>query len=180
MAYKKQGGIYKITCSINNKIYIGSTNSFSERKYHHFHTLENNTHRNTYLQRAYNKYGCECFEFSIIEVLNENDKINNREIYWIKTLDSFKNGFNLTEGGERWIPSESTKLKRSKSLMGSKNPMFGRVGSKNPNAKLNEDTVILIKQELKNNISDKEIIERYNLGLSQFYKIKCNRTWKHI
>ena len=44
-----------------------------------------------------NKYGIEHFH---IELIEETDNPEEREIYWIEKLGSFKNGYNATLGGD--------------------------------------------------------------------------------
>ena len=56
--------IYKILNKANGKFYIGSTNKVSRRWTHHKSNLKYNRHCNQKLQRAYNKYGKDNFEFS--------------------------------------------------------------------------------------------------------------------
>ena len=58
MKKNKISGVYKITNSINKKIYIsGLQIIFFGRFKAHFTLLKNKEHENTYLQNAYNKYG---------------------------------------------------------------------------------------------------------------------------
>ena len=58
----KKFGIYKITCKVNNKIYIGSTEvCFKQRFKKHKQRLRNNYHENDYLQKSWNKYGEDNF-----------------------------------------------------------------------------------------------------------------------
>jgi len=179
MAYKNEGGIYCITCLGNNKKYIGLATRFTERQYHHLRSLRLNKHRNILLQRAYNKYGKDSLSFEILEILNKDDMVE-REIYWIKELDTFNNGFNLTEGGEIWYPTQATRDKRSKSLSGENNPMFGMFGELNGNTKLTDREVTEIKYMIKENKSYQEVILKFDITKNQFQKIKHNRNWKHI
>ncbi len=90
-------GIYSITNIINDKKYIGQTYSIKNRWYRHKQELENNTHHNKHLQYAWNKYGQDSFLFSILELCGV-DNLNERETYWIKKLNSFNDGYNLTSG----------------------------------------------------------------------------------
>ena len=91
-------GIYKIENKINHHIYIGqSVHIYNRWKYHKYegHWKDN------YLYNAFKKYGIENFDFSIIEKTLPNKEIlNEREKYWIKYYNSYKNGYNLTEGGD--------------------------------------------------------------------------------
>lgn len=81
-------GVYWIKNIINNKVYIGSTISFSKRKSQHLSELRNNKHRNIYLQRSFNKYGNNNFIFEILEFVNNIDNLLVREQDWI---DFYKN-----------------------------------------------------------------------------------------
>lgn len=74
--------IYAITNIKNGKRYIGSTIDFYRRKAEHLKWLKGNYHHSIVLQRAFNKYGLECFEFSIIEIVeNCNDLIHIEQKY---------------------------------------------------------------------------------------------------
>ena len=91
----KQSGIYKIT--INKKMYVGYAKDFKRREREHYRTLTGKKHTNHYLQNAFIKY--DEFNFEIIEECIE-ELLEEREIYWIAELDTFKgDGYNLTAGG---------------------------------------------------------------------------------
>lgn len=61
------GYIYKIINKINGRFYIGSTINFNKRKERHLYELNNNKHHNIFLQRAFKKYGIDCFDFFVKE-----------------------------------------------------------------------------------------------------------------
>lgn len=115
--------VYSIRNLVNDKRYIGITNDLKSRLYHHKYDLLNNRHKNLKLQRAFNKYGFENFEFSMLEELDVLDKnfVAEREIYYINLYDSCDNGYNQTYGGDCYgdrIISESTKIKMSNAMKG--------------------------------------------------------------
>ena len=91
-------GIYKITNLLDNKTYVGQSVDIEKRWSTHRAELNNNYHCNTYLQNAWNKYGEDNFDFSIIEECAAS-QLNQREIYWVSQYDSYENGYNLTPGG---------------------------------------------------------------------------------
>ena len=90
--------IYQIINDINQKIYVGKT-EFSIKKRFKEHCKdafrERNEKRPLYL--AMQKYGVEHFHIELIEETNNPEE---REIYWIEKLGSFKNGYNATMGGD--------------------------------------------------------------------------------
>lgn len=89
--------IYKITNKINGKSYIGQTTDY-KRRFQEHKSLDYGTEDNKLLYRAFRKYGIENFTFEVIE--DKTSCYNQREQYWIKYYDSFKNGYNMTEGGD--------------------------------------------------------------------------------
>ena len=102
MLKKDLCGIYKITCVVNNKCYIGQSKSIKKRWYAHKSELRKGTHQNKYLQRLYNKYGEETFVFEVIEECSL-DIIDDRERYWINYfggVDSIMN-CNWESGGHK-------------------------------------------------------------------------------
>lgn len=107
-------GIYSITNRITGDKYIGQTKvSFEDRWKRHINDLKRNGHDNDYLQKAWNKYGEDAFEFKAIHICDELDILNDLEVYYIKKYDSFNNGYNLTSGGDGFegVISEETRLK---------------------------------------------------------------------
>ena len=90
--------IYQITNDINGKIYIGKTEYSVEKRFKEHCTdafKERNFNRPLYA--AMRKYGIEHFH---IEILEETDEAEIREVYWIEQKQSFKKGYNATKGGD--------------------------------------------------------------------------------
>ena len=96
-------GIYKITNATNGKCYIGQTVNFRKRKRNHFNYLRNNKHHNTYLQRAFNKYGEKNFDIQFLESCSI-DMLDDLECKYIELYQSMvnKNGYNLLTGGQKY------------------------------------------------------------------------------
>lgn len=115
--------VYSIRNLVNDKRYIGITNNIKGRIYYHKYELRNNKHKNLKLQRAYNKYGSDNFEFSILEEIDthDRDKVANMEIYYIKLYNSCDNGYNQTYGGDNYghrIITDDIREKLSKAMLG--------------------------------------------------------------
>ena len=90
------GVIYKITNKLDGKIYVGKTARTLEIR-----MKEHLRHNETYIERALKKYGIEAFEVSVIEECDSEEKLNEREMYWIALLDCrYPNGYNMSEGSE--------------------------------------------------------------------------------
>jgi group I intron endonuclease len=90
--------IYKITNDINNRVYIGKTeNSIEQRFKEHCREYKRERAEARPLYRAMNKYGIEHFH---IEPIEETDKPEEREKYWIEYFNSYHDGYNATLGGD--------------------------------------------------------------------------------
>ena len=106
-------GIYLITCTANDLIYVGSSKDLRYRKSYHFSTLRGNCHHNQHLQNAWNKYGEEAFTFEVLELVMPWCIIE-REQYWIDKLKPFrKRGFNIRPKADSAEISAETKAKLS-------------------------------------------------------------------
>ena len=86
------GVIYSILNKVNNKRYIGSAINFKTRKKLHLYRLRHDFHHSILLQRAWEKYGEENFQFLILEDVDENYKLLEREQWW---LDNTPNEYNI-------------------------------------------------------------------------------------
>lgn len=90
--------IYQIQNDINGKIYVGKTEFSIEKRFkEHCRDAYREHCEKRPLYAAIRKYGVEHFHISLIE---ETNKPEERECYWIEQLGSFKNGYNATTGGD--------------------------------------------------------------------------------
>lgn len=137
---------YKITCTKNNKAYIGITTRSLDRRWYEHKYLPNSCGQ--LLSKAIKKYGKEAFTIehiaSAIGSL-ENLKLVEQEL--IKQLQTkVPNGYNLTDGGDGLFgfkhttetiqkisdkrkgikASEKTKSKMSQAQKSEKNHFFGK------------------------------------------------------
>jgi len=106
------GEIYKITNLVNGKIYIGLSKldrkKFEKSKYYGSGKL---------IKPAIKKHGLQNFKREIIEEV-PIEQLNEREIFWIKELNSkVPIGYNIVDGGNTTLGykhSEETKAKMRK------------------------------------------------------------------
>lgn len=109
-------GVYCIRNKVNGKVYVGSAaHSLSERwKTHRLH-LGRKTHPNRYLQAAWNKYGKDAFEFTILAKCSPEWCLCVEQIHLNRLRASNREfGYNLcpTAGsqlGFKWSPEQCEK-----------------------------------------------------------------------
>lgn len=134
----RTGIIYGYTNLESDKMYIGQT-LYPERRYneHRYGKYKNGWHKD--YQNNPEKY-----EYSVIEYDVPEDKLDEREIFWISFFNSYNNGYNLTEGGNStrgYKHTEETRKKMSEhhaDVSGEKHPMYGRHHSEEWRQKMSE------------------------------------------
>jgi hypothetical protein len=106
-----KGTIYVIKNLINGKLYVGQT--IGNPKYRYSKHLSDAFKRqdNVAIHVAMRKYGKQNFEMRIIETC-ELSEINEREMYWINELDTYKKGYNrmLSSGTDTKLFGEIVEL----------------------------------------------------------------------
>ena len=92
--------IYKITDLTNSKIYVGKTKNL-KRRIREYSNTKVSKKRKYRIMNIIREKGISNFEFSIIEENIPDEKIDEREMYWIKTLQSrdIEIGYNSKAGG---------------------------------------------------------------------------------
>ena len=90
--------IYRITNKINRKSYVGLTRlSVEERWKRHLRSIKSGSLPKLYA--AILKYGPDNFSIETIDTASTLQELSDKEIQWIKTLDTVKDGYNIAEGG---------------------------------------------------------------------------------
>lgn len=115
-----KGVIYCYHCIPTGKKYIGKTKNENKRKQRHRYNAKKGIKNNFY--NAVRKYGWDNFVYGII---NEFDIsiLNEKELYYINFYDTYKNGYNLTiggEGGTTWVMPEDIKKQYRERMLGHK------------------------------------------------------------
>lgn len=152
-------GIYKIENKVNGKIYIGQSQDIERRFKQHINNAFNLKYSG-YGTKFYNsirKYGAENFELSIIEEVDK-ELLNEREKFYISKFDSWKNGLNTGPGGE--VVSTG-------------------YGENHGEAKLNNEKVLAIKEELLNRdgLTQYQLAEKYGVTQSSISHINSGARW---
>lgn len=196
---KHKFGIYGIRNLINGKTYIGQTGeNFQRRFLHHNWKLHDNSHDNSFLQCAYNKYGDSSFEFVIIEIVTDSKMLDELEIKYIKEYKDKSLSYNMLDGGggrRGFKMSESTKK-----LIGEKNRvhMTGKKHSdetkrkmsearkdntfflNNNNTKLTEAIAKQVKELLVSGTAPRDIPLLTGVDYRHVNNMVSNNTWKHV
>ncbi len=163
-------GIYKYQNKLNGKVYIGQSIDIERRQYNHKSSAYNKKANdyNSQFHQAIRKYGLENFDFEIIAELTPEEytrqTLNQLEIFFIRYYDSFKNGYNATEGGD---------------------DAFGNnihPGEKNGRAKLNEEDVRYIRECYNAHIPFREVYAEFQDKITKrgLQKVWWFDTWKNI
>jgi group I intron endonuclease len=122
--------IYKIVNLTTGKIYVGQAVShiLNHKKYrpygcegrfrcHISEAFSSKKNQSHFLNNAIRKYGIDDFVVELIECC-EIDKSNEREIYYIKELNSlYPNGYNLKNGGSVFTHSDESKKRLSNGVL---------------------------------------------------------------
>lgn len=120
-------GIYGIVNKTNDKIYVGKTmKSFGDRWDCHKAELRGGYHENKHLQNAWNKYGEENFDFTIIHNCQNNedlDRVNELEIQEIKKYKQLGLAYNIHDGGDGGMFLGKHLSEETKRKIGEKNRM---------------------------------------------------------
>jgi group I intron endonuclease len=130
---KKKCGIYiiqNIHPDGKNKKYIGKSEDIERRWKDHKRLLNANKHglnksgQTDHLQRAWNNYGSESFEFHILK-LCKSEELNHWEKIFTWDHQSFNPGcgYNRTPGGENSICTDEKRENLSKALKGRVNSL---------------------------------------------------------
>ena len=122
--------VYKITCKINNKMYIGQTTETLKQRFSRHMGYQKDEH-NTKFYRAVRKYGAENFHIEELDIAKNQTELDEKELYWINKLDTVNNGYNSKAvkgkcGGDTLSNHPNKDLiskKISNSKIGDKKPM---------------------------------------------------------
>lgn len=133
--------VYKITNTINGKVYIGQTINTLEKRFNRHKTDALNNILNTHFARAIRQYGIDAFAAEIIDTAKTQEELTEKEQYWIHFYNSVQEGYNETDaaekcGGNTYQSKNDEEMsiirqKLSESKRGGKNPRAEKVKCKN-------------------------------------------------
>src|ERR1700739_1149090 len=92
--FTNYSGVYKIWSPFVEEIYIGSAINLYKRFKGHDASLASNTHRNIFLQRSFSKLSGNGFRFELLELVENEVDLIDREQFYIDAYP-FEKLFNL-------------------------------------------------------------------------------------
>lgn len=186
MSIKSISGIYKIE-SLDGKVYIGSAVDMHKRWYGHKSALNNNKHHSTHLQKSWNKNGADYFKFSVLEVIQDTNRLLHYEQIWLNILFSSldkKKIYNelLVAGsclGRKF--TQKTKDKMSKTRTGRKHPIGHKVGLN----RIQSYTLVSPDGKTTHITNMREFCRNNGLSASHMVEVangkrKSSKGWKHV
>lgn len=165
-------GIYKIENMETGDFYIGSSSKLKERLRKHKRYLRKGIHGNEFLQRSFDKYGKDAFQFAIIESeFSEIETLRDREQFFIDKLEPT---YNL-------IRDVSRRRKTSEEIQRITEGTRKALKKGKGRAKLTVSDVLEIKKLLKEtDIPQPKIAEEFNISRNRISGINCGRNWSYI
>jgi len=120
--HSKASGIYQIKNLINGKVYIGQAKQLATRAMQHERSLNSQKHDNKHLQAAWNFYGSDAFEFTVLQVVEgkaERDVAEQALITQFYGDGCYNIMKDVNPRSETWSHTpEETKAKMSKAKKG--------------------------------------------------------------
>ena len=171
--------LYIIKCSENNKVYIGWTAKQNpyDRFITHLDSAKKTQSKTRKFYCAINKYGADTFSFEVILQSKYQDEIKLKEKYFIKQYDSFKNGYNMTEGGDGGIvgAKRSKKCRKTMSIAQklSCKRLVGMIGTRAKTYKITKITGEIINWKSLNNFA-----KMFNYNPSNLHEV-CRKIRSH-
>lgn len=126
--------VYKISNSVNNKVYIGQTiRPIEDRFKRHINDAMNEI-LDTHFARAIRLYGPDKFSIEVIDTALTQEELTQKEHDWIVYYNSIEDGYNETDaiskcGGNTY----RSKTKEELEIIGEKIRQT-KIGGKNPHA----------------------------------------------
>ena len=157
--------VYCITNTLNGMKYVGMTSKTIEESKDYYGSGK-------YITSSIKKTGRQYFTKEIIEVCGNLEHLKEREIYWIKTLNTkHPLGYNLTDGGDGVInlceESKKRQIEKLKLYVGEKHPQYGMKRNKETCEKISKALVgrKLSPEHLEN-------VRKANLGNPMPFHVK--------
>ena len=106
------GYIYKVSNTVNSKMYIGQTTRTPEERFEeHLKACTAKARREQKFYAAIVELGKDKFYVETIDCAKSQEELNEKEKYWIKYYNSIENGYNSIPGGQDQNPMDFEPIK---------------------------------------------------------------------
>lgn len=112
-----KSGVYLIKHKDSDRCYVGSSKNVAYRKRSHFSALNRKEHHSVKLQRAWDKYGPDAFDFSVLLYCDEKNLLMYEQIF-IDALSAQRSGYNICKkaGSRLGIPHDVESVSKMRSF----------------------------------------------------------------
>lgn len=107
--------IYRITNTINNKMYIGQTIQKNPKMRWYDHCARTRNGQNNHLYNSMRLHGVENFVWEVIDSANNLDELNLKEQHWLDEYRKITEVYNIREAGNNKTHSQKSKEKMKES-----------------------------------------------------------------
>lgn len=179
--------LYKISDTLNNKVYIGQSKDDKHRWRQHVYFSKNPEKTGQYIHRAMAKYGVENFIFEIIAICKTQEDANETESLLIKQYESRNKdfGYNLMTGGSYGGHSEETKQKQReatiKQIETQGHPAAGRIVSQETRElmrKIRLENPVEYTEEKRKNMSESHLGIKDTIETKRKKSEKAKLAWE--
>ena len=148
-------GIYAIVNRVTNDMYVGSSVTIARRWRTHKSQLNNNKHYCLHLQNAYAKYGANFFDWKIIEYVEDNSSLIQREQIWI---DFFSPAYNKRHIANSPLGTKHSAETRAKMSVSAKKKIFTKEHKLNiSKAKKGVSTISIEQRKLLSELAKNKV-----------------------
>lgn len=106
--------VYKITNTVNGKVYIGQTIQKNPRMRWYDHCSRSRNGQNNHLYNSMRKYGIDNFKWEVIDSATTIKELNDKEEYWLNYFKQVTECYNIRKaGGNKTHNPESIEKMRS-------------------------------------------------------------------
>lgn len=156
-------GIYRFRNTINGKVYIGQSKNIYQRIGEHLRHAINDKHEHSkfHFYNALRKYPIDLWDIECIEVVENEEDLNERELFYIYKNDSIKNGYNCNTNSRGGV----------------------LYGEEHSNSILSDEEVYFIRKCYEQIKNPKEVYDEYfknKISKSTFDNIWRGNTRKNI
>jgi len=174
----KPSGIYEIHNTLNGKRYVGGTTNLDYRRDDHFRRLARGKHANGHLQKAYDKYGKDVFEFSVLFSRAPKGILTRLEQ---AAIDVIRPEYNIRAfarrslGNQNWLGRKHTEETKRKMSIAQKGRTFSKASRKKMGlAQMGNKKHLGHKhsEETKRKLSEQKMGNEYCLGKKHTEEVK--------